>query len=79
MPVAVEKLPARGFPVAVTLDDGDSPMPTVKLSQLDRFEVLARVSTSGDAMPQTGDLEAVARPAGKDSGVIELVIDQIRP
>lgn len=78
MPVAVEKLPARAFPVAVTLDDGDSPMPTMKLSQLDRFEVLARVSASGDATPQTGDLEAVARPAGKDSGVIELVIDQVR-
>ena len=78
MPVAVEKLPARAFPVAVTLDDCDSPMPTMKLSQLDRFEVLARVSASGDATPQTGDLEAVARPAGKDSGVIELVIDQVR-
>lgn len=79
MPVAVEKLPARGFPVTVTLDDGDSPMPTMKLSQLDRFEVLARVSASGDATPQTGDLEAVAKPAAKDSGVIELIIDQVRP
>lgn len=79
MPVAVEKLPARGFPVTVTLDDGDSPMPTMKLSQLDRFEVLARVSASGDATPQAGDLEAVAKPAAKDSGVIELIIDQVRP
>jgi cytochrome c-type biogenesis protein CcmH len=79
MPVAVEKLPARDFPVTVTLDDGDSPMPTMKLSQLDRVEVLARVSASGDATPQAGDLEAVAKPAGKDSGVIELIIDQVRP
>ena len=79
MPVAVEKLPARGFPLAVTLDDGDSPMPPMKLSQLDRFEVLARVSASGDATPQTGDLEAVAKPAAKNSGVIELIIDQVRP
>ncbi|WP_449284284.1 tetratricopeptide repeat protein [Lysobacter cavernae] len=79
MPVAVEKLPARGFPLEVTLDDGDSPMPTMKLSQLDRVEVLARVSASGNAMPQAGDLETVAKPAGKDSGVIELVIDRVRP
>lgn len=79
MPVAVEKLAAKDFPVEVTLDDGDSPMPTMKLSQLDRVEVLARVSASGNAMPQSGDFEAVARQAGKDSGAIELVIDQVRP
>ena len=79
MPVAVERLPARGFPVEVTLDDGDSPMPTLRLSQLDRVEVLARVSASGDAKAQPGDLEAVAKTAGKDSGPVELVIDQVRP
>ncbi|WP_324187815.1 tetratricopeptide repeat protein [Lysobacter niastensis] len=78
MPVAVEKLPARGFPLEVMLDDGDSPMPTMKLSQLDRVEVLARVSASGNAMPQAGDFESVAKPAGKDSAAIELVIDQVR-
>ena len=54
-------------------------MPTMKLSQLDRVEVLARVSASGDATPHTGDLEAVAKPAGNDAGVIELIIDQVRP
>jgi len=78
MPVAVEKL-AANFPVEVTLDDGDSPMPTMKLSQLDQVEVLARVSVSGNAIPQPGDFEAVAKPAGKDAGTIELLIDQVRP
>lgn len=78
MPVAVEKRPARDFPVEITLDDGDSPMPTMKLSQLDRVEVLARVSASGEATPQAGDFEATPKPAGKDTNVIELVIDQVR-
>ncbi len=78
MPVAVEKLPAKDFPREVVLDDGDSPMPTMKLSQLDKVEVLARISASGNAMPQAGDLEAKARPSDK-SGVVELVIDQVRP
>ncbi|MBU8974768.1 tetratricopeptide repeat protein [Lysobacter sp. MMG2] len=78
MPVAVEKLPATDFPREVVLDDGDSPMPTMKLSQLDQVEVLARISASGNAMPQPGDLEAKAKPSGK-SGAIELVIDQVRP
>ncbi|WP_064749497.1 tetratricopeptide repeat protein [Lysobacter firmicutimachus] len=56
MPVAVEKLAATKFPMQVVLDDGDSPMPTAKLSQLERVQVLARISASGNAMPQTGDL-----------------------
>jgi cytochrome c-type biogenesis protein CcmH len=79
MPVAVEKLAAANFPVEVTLDDGDSPMPTMKLSQLEQVEVLARVSASGNATPQAGDFEATAKPTGKDAGTIELLIDQVRP
>jgi cytochrome c-type biogenesis protein CcmH len=78
MPVAVEKLAAKDFPREVTLDDGDSPMPTMKLSQLDKVEVLARISASGNAMPQHGDLEATAQASGT-SGVVELVIDSVRP
>jgi len=78
MPVAVEKLAATDFPREVVLDDGDSPMPTMKLSQLDTVEVLARISASGNAMPQPGDLEAKAKPSDK-SGVVELVIDSVRP
>lgn len=56
MPIAVEKHPLSALPATVVLDDGDSPMPTQKLSQLDEVEVLARVSASGDAMPQPGDV-----------------------
>ena len=78
MPVAVEKLPAAGFPREVVLDDADSPMPTMKLSQLEAVDVLARISASGDAMPKSGDLEAKATPS-KTSGAIELVIDSVRP
>jgi len=78
MLVAAEKLPATGFPLEVTLDDNDSPMPTLKLSQLDTVEVLARVSASGDATPKPGDMEAKAKASDK-SGVVELVIDSVRP
>ncbi|GAA5072354.1 tetratricopeptide repeat protein [Lysobacter panacisoli] len=78
MPVAAEKLAAKDFPLEVTLDDNDSPMPTLKLSELDRVEVLARVSASGNAMPQAGDLEATAKPSG-NTGRVELLIDSVRP
>lgn len=77
MPVAAQKLAAKDFPLEVTLDDTDSPMPTMKLSQTERLEVLARVSASGDATPQPGDLETKAVPSGP-TGNVELVIDTVR-
>ncbi|MGO1072756.1 tetratricopeptide repeat protein [Lysobacter sp. CA199] len=78
MPVAVEKHPAAALPLQVTLDDGDSPMPTMKLSQLQQVQVLARVSASGNAIPQSGDLTSqpvTVRTDGKD--VVTVVIDRV--
>ena len=75
MPVAVEKHAPAELPFTTTLDDGDSPMPTHKLSQLREVELVARLSASGNAMPQEGDIESaplrVALPA---KGPVELVI-----
>ncbi len=59
MPVAVERHPAQAAPLTVTLDDADSPMPTQKLSALGEVEVFARLSASGTAMRQEGDVESV--------------------
>lgn len=58
MPVAVEKHALADLPLTVTLDDGDSPMPTVKLSALDEVEVFARVSATGQANRQEGDVDS---------------------
>lgn len=58
MPVAVERHPAQTTPLTVTLDDGDSPMPTQKLSALPEVEVFARLSASGTAMRSEGDVES---------------------
>lgn len=58
MPVAVQKHALQSLPLRVTLSDSDSPMPTQKLSQLNQVQVLARLSNSGNAMRQEGDLES---------------------
>jgi cytochrome c-type biogenesis protein CcmH len=58
MPVAVEKHPLSALPLIVTLDDADGPMPTAKLSALQEVEVIARISDSGNAMRQDGDIES---------------------
>ncbi|OHE88033.1 MAG: hypothetical protein A2579_10015, partial [Lysobacterales bacterium RIFOXYD1_FULL_69_11] len=78
MPVAVERLPVSALPTVVTLDDGDSPMPTLKLSQLDTVEVVARVSASGDAAAQAGDFTSAPLHATPGPGSrIALLIDQV--
>jgi len=58
MPVAVEKHTLQDLPLTLTLDDGDSPMPTQKLSALKEVELVARLSASGNAIRQEGDLES---------------------
>ncbi len=69
MPVAVEKHTLVDLPLRVTLDDADGPMPTAKLSALKEVEVIARISESGNAIRQEGDLESkpvrVTLPADK--------------
>jgi len=75
MPVAVEKHSVAELPFTATLDDGDGPMPTQKLSSQAQVELVARLSTSGNAMPQPGDLSSppvvVKLPA---NGTVELTI-----
>ncbi|SDQ37524.1 cytochrome C biogenesis protein [Pseudoxanthomonas sp. CF125] len=80
MPVAVEKHSLQDLPLSLTLDDGDSPMPTQKLSALKEVELIARLSASGDPMRQEGDLESkpvrVSLPA---AAPVELVLGGANP
>jgi cytochrome c-type biogenesis protein CcmH len=77
MPVAVQKHPASRLPLLVTLGDGDSPMPTSTLSQLQEVEVLARLSRSGQANRQPDDVEtAPVRVRLPHAGPVPLVFDR---
>ncbi|WP_282274518.1 tetratricopeptide repeat protein [Stenotrophomonas sp. PS02297] len=76
MPVAVERHPAQAGPLTVTLDDADSPMPTQKLSALGEVEVFARLSASGNAMRQEGDVESTpVKVSLPTKGTLEIVLD----
>jgi cytochrome c-type biogenesis protein CcmH len=80
MPVAVEKHGAQELPFTASLDDGDSPMPTQKLSVMQEVEVIARLSMSGNAIPQAGDLESQPlRVKLPTKGPLVLTIDHARP
>jgi len=77
MPVAAEKHAVSELPFTANLDDSDSPMPTMKLSQMNEVELIARMSVGGTAEQQEGDLESkpvrVTLPA---TGPVALVIGQ---
>ena len=75
MPVAAKRLPATGFPITLELSDGDSPMPTLKLSQVPQVELVARVSKAGDVMAKPGDFEAApvqAKPGDAQDHVLRI-------
>jgi cytochrome c-type biogenesis protein CcmH len=80
MPVAAEKHGVAELPFTASLDDADGPMPMQKLSALREVEVIARLSMSGDATPQPGDLESEpVRVQLPTTAPVELVIGQGKP
>jgi cytochrome c-type biogenesis protein CcmH len=78
MPLAVARLKASDLPTKVTLTDAMAMTPTMTLSKFPRISVAARISKSGDAMPQTGDLESAAVEVATNSHApIALTIDKV--
>lgn len=80
MPLAIQRLKASQLPATVTLDDSMSMMPAMKLSKFPQVVVGARVSKSGNAMPQSGDLQTLSSPLDSHrSEAVALTIDQVVP
>ena len=77
MPIAIVRASAKDLPYQFQLDDTSAIMPSNKLSQADAVVVVARISKSGDAKPQTGDLQgmsAVMKPVGEN---VEIEINEV--
>ena len=72
MPLAIVQRTVAELPVSVTLDDSMAMTPAMKLSNFTEVVVGARVSKTGNAMPQSGDLEGSSPPTqrGKADAVI---------
>ncbi len=78
MPLAIVQRTVAELPVSVTLDDSMAMTPTMKLSNFPEVVVGARVSKSGNAMPQAGDLEGSSPPMSESaSGAINVTIDRV--
>jgi cytochrome c-type biogenesis protein CcmH len=80
MPLAIQRLTADKLPTSVTLTDAMGMLPNMKLSQFPQVVVGARVSKSGNAIAQSGDLQAISAPLDVTTATpIKLTIDQIVP
>lgn len=80
MPLAVARLRAAELPATVTLTDGMGMVPQLTLSSVPQVVVAARISKSGQATPQSGDLEAAPTQVDvKTHTPVALLIDHARP
>jgi cytochrome c-type biogenesis protein CcmH len=79
MPLAVIRGSAGELPRAFTLDDSLAMAPTMKISGAEAVRIEARISRSGNAQPQSGDLEgasAIVKPGARD---VRVVLDKVVP
>ncbi|HET7663135.1 MAG TPA: hypothetical protein VFK31_05790 [Rhodanobacteraceae bacterium] len=66
MPLAIKRIKAAQLPVTVTLTDAMSMTPGHDLSLVGKVTLTARISRSGNAKPQAGDLEGDVGPLNVD-------------
>ncbi|MEL6750281.1 MAG: tetratricopeptide repeat protein [Pseudomonadota bacterium] len=80
-PLAVSKHTVADLPLTIQLDDSQAMMPQHKLSQHIQVLVGARISQSGQAIAQSGDLISteVAVRAAQQTNPVALVINQKKP
>ena len=79
MPLAILRLPAGNWPASFQLDDSLAMSPELKLSGFEQVVVQARVSRSGQALPQSGDLIGQTTALKPGTRGIELRLDQVQP
>jgi len=77
-PLAVMRAKVRELPLKFRLDDTMSMGPEYKLSSAARVVVTARISKSGNVMPQPGDLEGASKPVIPGASEVAVLIDKAR-
>lgn len=79
MPLAVVRTSAKALPMKFALDDTMAMAPTARLSGASAVRIEARVSRSGNALPQAGDLVGTSEVVKPDARDVKIVIDKVVP
>ncbi len=77
MPLAILRKQVKDLPLEFKLDDSLAMSPAMKLSSFPKVVVGARVSKSGEAMPQKGDLTGTSAPVATGSSGVKIEINQV--
>jgi cytochrome c-type biogenesis protein CcmH len=77
MPLAVLRRSARELPVDFALDDSLAMAPGMAISAHPRVVISARVSRSGNAKPEPGDLQGASKPVANDASSVDVLIDTL--
>jgi cytochrome c-type biogenesis protein CcmH len=77
MPLAVQRVKVRDLPAKFSLDDAMAMAPGMAISAHPRVIVTARISKSGQAAPQPGDLQGASKPVANDATGVSVVIDTL--
>ena len=76
MPIAIQKIKLKDFSGKVTLTDENSVMPSRKLSQSTQVLAVVRLSQSGAAMKQAGDIQVLSSVINvRDNPTVDLQVE----
>lgn len=79
MPLAAVRVKVKDLPLVFSFDDSMAMNPSAKLSDFAEVVVAARVSKSGNVVPQRGDLEGVSKPVRPGSaGVVVEISNEVQ-
>lgn len=78
MPLAIVRRSAT-LPYEFTLDDSMAMTPATRLSGASQVIVGARISKSGNATPQAGDLIGQSEPVAVTASGVRITIDRVQP
>lgn len=77
MPVAILRAQAKDLPLEFTLDDRSSMVAGMKLSDQKQVVVGARISKSGSATPQPGDVQGYSAPVAPGARGLHIVLSDV--
>lgn len=79
MPLAVFRATVKDLPLRFKLDDSMAMTPTMKISDMKQVVVAARISRSGNAISQPGDLAGESKPVAPGTSDLAITIGTVVP